>query len=552
MTQPIRQKKSLNKELGIDLMQTSRTRYNVDFVWNGDWFVLVGAEKCDCSAFRSLHPHIATAFREALLEFSALNRYANISIIRLVKTLRYALGQFPTSTFSLEWVAKALTIGSFISTKGIIDAFFIFWKSRFSEAISDDALRVLVKTRRNGARSSNVLSDDPQKSWLTEAEYSTLLHYVWNNYDLGAMGTQTTLIRLLSMQYARRPVQLASLKISDFRDDPKTDVGVTGRRICFPGAKDQQADGNFRNSKIEVHPIADHLWDLFEIRKSEVKSIFSRSCKSELTDSDISSLPLFTTLSQIRKAKETLLSHYGLDWQENLNHQLFHMSPYLMSTIIGWKHTRTPIDEGVTNRNLPSPLSHRTGKPMLVNANRMRHTRARQLARLGMPRHVLSFWLGHTHEGSIDAYYNDPAEDARKLNDVIGDALAPLALAFAGKLIDDRSQATRSNDPASILELAKDGDLKSVGACGNYSFCATTSIPIPCYRCKYFEPLVDAPHLEVLNALLARQAEEEKMIKIGGNKKMLLPLDLSADILAVRNCILRCNIRKSELEATDE
>jgi hypothetical protein len=176
----------------------------------------------------------------------------------------------------------------------------------------------------------------------------------------------------------------------------------------------------------------------------------------------------------------------------------------------------------------------------------MRHTRARQLARQGVPKHMLSHWLGHTSEKSLDAYYNDPAEEARQLDEAMAPVLAPLAMAFAGTLIDSDDQATRASDPTSKLEFACAGELQSVGRCGKHSFCATTSVPIPCYRCKHFEPLVDAPHQEVLEALVQRQTAEQQMLRIGGLRNLLIPIDLSADIRAVENCIARCNAHKIE------
>jgi hypothetical protein len=139
---------------------------------------------------------------------------------------------------------------------------------------------------------------------------------------------------------------------------------------------------------------------------------------------------------------------------------------------------------------------------------------------------------------------------ARQLDEGMALVLTPLAMAFAGTLIDSEDQATRATDPTSKLEFACEGELKSVGRCGKHSFCATTSVPIPCYRCKYFEPLVDAPHQEVLDALVQRQSAEEQALKIGGTRILLIPIDLSADICAVENCIKRCNHRKAELEIT--
>ena len=126
--------------------------------------------------------------------------------------------------------------------------------------------------------------------------------------------------------------------------------------------------------------------------------------------------------------------------------------------------------------------------------------------------------------------------------------LTPLAMAFTGNLIDSEEQATRHDDPTSKLEFASDTVLKNLGNCGKFSFCATTSVPVPCYRCKYFEPLVAAPHHEVLEALEIRQEAEKQSLKIGGTRNLLIPIDLSADIRAVQSCIERCNHRKAELE----
>jgi len=114
-------------------------------------------------------------------------------------------------------------------------------------------------------------------------------------------------------------------------------------------------------------------------------------------------------------------------------------------------------------------------------------------------------------------------------------------------LIDSEEQASRRDDPASRLEFAGVSELKSVGHCGKHSFCATTSVPIPCYRCRHFEMLVTAPHQEVLEALQTRQEAENQALRVGGSRNLLIPIDLSADIRAVQDCIDRCNARKNEL-----
>ncbi|MFT6301128.1 MAG: integrase [Granulosicoccus sp.] len=406
--------------------------------------------------------------------------------------------------------------------------------------VSDSVLQLIVKIKPPEAGPSNVLSDDPELSWLTDTEYETLLSYVWHNYDADKFAIDRTLALLLSMQYARRPVQLAQLKIGDFRIAMANDKsGLTGPLVEFPGAKDLAAESNFRDSKYETHPLPDHLWNLFELQRNHVRIEFDTQLGIKLLDAQLNDILLFTSKHRIRTAVSHLTDHYSVDWRAHLGHRLFHLTPDRLSRQFGWR------PEG--SNTMALPISHRTGRPIKVNATRIRHTRARQLARKGVPRQMLSHWLGHTSEKSLKAYYDDPAEVARQLDESMAPVLAPLALAFAGKLIDTEEQASRHDDPTSRLEFATETTLKSVGHCGNHSFCATTSVPVPCYRCKHFEPLVTAPHHEVLVALKIRQVEEEQALRIGGAENLLLPIDLSADIHAVQNCIDRCNARKAEI-----
>lgn len=552
MTASVHVEPAAFSDFNIDLDHTARPARRIgDFRWEGDILVQAGGTRIDCSNFNNLEPEVAHSLREHLLIFSSDGKYSSATFTMAVRGLRSSLSIDKTRFFDKAWLMKALSLPTFLTHKGTLCSFFIYWNDRFPGAISDDALQFFARRTPRPKRSKNVLSDDPEESWLTDLEFELLLQHVWQNYDQGITSTQITLLRLLSMQYARRPVQLANLKIGDFRDDLSSSAGVSGRRVHFPGAKDRQSETNFRDSKVEVHPIGDHLWDLFQIQKHEARQLFESVFDFSVTELQLGQLPAFIDKQQLKKAIDELTSHYDVDWRENLDSRLFHMSPAKAGLVIGW-HRNTPINvESTRERGATAipPYSHRTGEPIRVTATRLRHTRARQLARLGMPKPVLSFWLGHTHEVSLDAYYNDPAEEARKINEAMSGALTHFAMSFTGKLLDNESQATRPNDPDSTLEFADGKVLKNVGKCGKHSFCSTTTVPVPCYRCKHFEPLVYAPHDEVLNALLVRQSEENAMIKIGGSRKLLIPIDLSADIRAVQACIARCDARKAELEA---
>lgn len=536
--------------LNVDLKRTERPDHLGEmFYWDGDILVHVGQARLNmANGLSQLSPSIKESFKQHLISFTKQGNYSPNSLSTYFSVLRATLNKHPAKAFDINWMVRALSNPGFHGKKSMATHFFLNWKQHNKAAVHQDALHFLddIAAQRAGPR--NVLSDDPEKSWFTNEEYDALLNSVWANYDNGTTGTQVTLIRLLSMQYARRPIQIALLKAGDiYNSDGSTSHGLKGCIVDFPGAKDINAETSFRDSKFEPHPLADHLWDLCQVQRHEVKELYEHTLGFTLTEDQLNKLPLFCSEQQIQEARDIIENHYQLKLIDNLNSEHFHLHRHQITRILRWElNTPTCLyGVGASKKSLrpKTPISPRTGKSIIVNANRMRHTRARQLARQGVSRSLLSHWLGHTSEKSLDAYYNDPAEEARQLDEAMSSVLTPIAMAFAGTLIDSEDQATRGDDPSSKLEFAHEGKLKSVGNCGKHSFCATSSVPIPCYRCKYFEPLVDAPHQEVLDALEQRQAAEQEALKIGGLRNLLIPIDLTHDINAVKNCIARCNSR---------
>ncbi|VXC78597.1 conserved hypothetical protein [Pseudomonas sp. 9AZ] len=542
----------------LDLERTERPSHTKDhFYWSEDIIILAGGGRVDMSAaLLKLDKQSRIKFKLSAVSFSKQGNYAKVTYQNLFSILRTTLEQNTTTPFSLQWISMALDRKAFRGAKKIIADFFLHIRHLSPDLITHDCIRFLNDSAASPTAPRNVLSDDPEVSWLTETEYEALLSMVWSDYDKGKCGTQVTLIRLLSLQFARRPIQLANLKCCDVRESDGSDSdGLIGRIIDFPGAKDAEAEFNFRDSKSEPHPLADHLWDLCQIQLSEIKKLYDYFFDITLTEAQVKNLPLFNCFSRLEEAQKTIKGHYKLDIMENLSSEIFHLRSRRLVNVIALRYNTPACIFGPESRThilAPTPpISHRTGKELVVSAIRLRHTRARQLARKGVLPHILSHWLGHTTGSALRSYYNDPAETARKIDEAMAPALAPLAMAFMGSLIDSEHQATRADDPSSKLEFASEGKLKDVGRCGKFSFCATTSIPIPCYRCKYFEPLVNAPHEEVLTALLTRQTTEESALRIGGQRNLLIPIDLSADIFAVRSCISRCSARKIELKIAE-
>lgn len=544
---------NLDVELAIDLNATANPDQNPRIFWEGNVFVCLERSNTDCSyLLNNLVSEVRESLKKAILQYRADGQIGLTKLIGMLSTLRTSAKKNPTNLIDANWVAKCLENRTFRIEKITTLSFLKYWKDRDpsnSTVVTPDALRLLAQAEAAPRASSNVNSDDPDKSWLTNDEYADSLQTTWSHYD--ATGDeQTTLIRLLSLQYARRPAQLRGLKFCDLKSGIEKSIPeIAENEIHFPSVKERFVESEFRGGKFEAHPIADHLWSMLEIQRKKIQSCFEGILGSSLTEGQTLSLPIFTNERRILKACAIMKDVLKLSPLEHLGDELFHISAMEITRTISFErdlalHSRSRFH---SIRVPDLPISARTGRPIYLHAIRLRHTRIRQLARQGVPLQILSHWLGHACEKTLDAYYNDPAETAREIDEQLSTMLTPIAQAFTGTIIATDAEATLPDDPFKSLDLAKDGRLHHVGRCGNFSFCATTSIPVPCYRCKHFEPLVDAPHEEVLDALNYRQAQENAVVmKSGSMRKLLIPIDLSDDIRAVERCIALCKAQKAK------
>ncbi|TDV37504.1 hypothetical protein EDF87_12540 [Pseudomonas helmanticensis] len=539
------------EDIALDLDATARHAPKRRIFWDDDRLVQLGRPSIYCSRLLSnLTQESKYSFKKTLLEYRDEKSASSDMVMRLVGAMLTASKEHPPTVFDSQWASQALKFTSFRQLKRPIRLFLEYWRSRYPTAVGEEMLNLLAQARGVPITSNNAESDDPDKSWLTDEEYDDLLRVTWDHYDRSG-ATQPALIRLLSMQYARRPSQLSNLKFGDLKaGSSKVIAELAENEIHFPAAKERYVEIEFRGGKFEAHPIADHLWNLLTIQRINIKILFEQSLNLTLTTDEVESLPVFTTQDRVLKAADTLRNTLSLNPREHLDDQLFHTVPTYLGRVIAFSRNMPifPKRGNLTPESTRSllPVSRRTGKPILLTAIRLRHTRIRQLARQGVPKPILSYWLGHNDDDALKSYFNDPAEKARQIDERISPGLAPIAQAFHGRIIASDEEATHPSDPLKRLELAKDGFLSYVGRCGKFSFCATTSIPIPCYRCRNFEPLVTAPHEEVLEALRYRQAQEQEVIKPGSLRNLLIPIDLSTDIRAVERCIALCKAKREQ------
>lgn len=483
-------------------------------------------------------------FKKTIGILATSGRLAGTTIINRLRAITTFLKAVPTSHITVEAVSSYL---EYVRNHGNINnaadfrLLLLEWHKLGFEGIDNEVADFLNEFRisRNQRPMGNrIRSDNPTEGWYTDKEYDDLVSVIWADYEANRNSLWNTTACLLCAQYGRRPVQLSQLKTGDLKKIDEN-CGVSGKRIEFPGAKDQGTNC-FREAKLEVHPMSDALWNLCQLQATESVAVFESLLGRTLAQTESKKLPLFHPRTKPSLKRRLTLANKHLGQSENLLISKFlHITPKEISVALirnhsSKKRTHTPV------------LSERTGKPLVENAYRFRYTRARQLARMGVPRTTLQFWMGHENPKTIDAYYDDPAERARVLNDAIEPLMAPLAQAFQGIIRDSETNAMRGDDPSSRIEL--DGRVElGVGTCGEHGFCSA-SVPIPCYRCTKFQPWVYGPHEEVLERLLERQRLENGAPLAGRGKRLLVPLQLNKDIDAVRSVIMLCNNRKQVLK----
>ncbi|WP_095124680.1 site-specific integrase [Pseudomonas sp. Irchel s3a12] len=499
--------------------------------FNDDRLIVVGHYGMTITPILAMDKQTVDGFKSMITTVGRTGKLSANTMRSRIRCLVKVLRTNPTSKLTPSSYAKLIANEDNVTANNIGNLL-ITWHALGIPGVSDEVIDTIHRFHRPYHKSnSRAIAGNIDTGWYSEQEYDDLVSTLWYDYGTGQVSLQNSVAALLNAQYGRRPKQLSYLKNMDFESAGAT-FGVSGKRVSFPSVKDEHS-GEFRDGKFEVHPMGDDLWDICQLQiKSSIEAFESFFGKS-LSKTERDQLPFFLTLHEpaLRRRKKYADTYAAGD-------------EYYYSLL--WHKSSSSIIQILQRKEGSPVISERTGERLHEFAYRMRHTRARQLARLGVPRKILQYWLGHESPTSLDSYYDDPAERARTLNNDIGTLLAPLAQAFSGVIRDDESHAIRGDDPTSRIEL--DGR-KGVGTCGESGYCSA-SVPIPCYRCSKFQPWVYGPHEEVLIRLIDRQEEENNIHLPSKSRRMLAPLQLDKDIRAVKNVIALCEKRKAELENT--
>jgi integrase len=433
-------------------------------------------------------PHLRNMFYRArhLFEFMAETSKSALVEISSVELLNYRAHIGPKN----EWYL------------GTLSGFLKRWRRLGYTGIAPDADVLLAQLRLKGnAKGVSVATMDPMTGPFTALEFEALQTSLNAAYGRRDVGTQEYVLCWLLMMLGQRPKQYAALKVCDF----VAVQGVSGAKtysLRMPRGKTR--DGNPRG-EFKERVLTPEIGVLVAQYAGDVQARFAG-----LLD-DPTNAPLFPG-----------------DQQGAIAGYEYHQTAKQVGNRINAVLYRLEV------------ISERTGDLTHIGPRRFRHTLGTRAAEEGHGELVIAELLDHSDTQNVGVYVSSTPAIVERIDRAVAMQLAPLAQAFAGKLINASSDATRRDNPASQIRApAITGQIDAMSSCGKHGFCGFLK-PVACYTCNSFEPWVDGPHEQVLEYLIS----ERERLMAAGDARIAAINDRA--ILAVAEVIQLCEAARNE------
>ena len=380
---------------------------------------------------------------------------------------------------------------------GLLSGFLKKWYEMGYPGVNKSAYAYLSEVRLKGnAKGIAVLTMDPIKGPFTDLELEKIQSAINNSYADGEIKEDEYILVWLFMIYGSRPIQLAQLKVKDVIETIQND-GSYEAVINIPRAKNRQKP----RSEFKRRSVPNSLVKVLINYKEKVKSYLQIYMK------DISEAPLFPS--------------------EKLNNENGHDLKYHITA----NDLKIKIENIFSKFQL---ISERTGETMHVTPTRFRRTLGTRAAQEGHGELIIAEILDHTDIQNAGVYTQATPEILNRIDKAIAMEMAPIAQAFEGKLVIDKTSVLRLDDPtADIVNPSKDGSCKNMGKCGSFGFCGLMS-PLACYTCSSFQAWTDGPHEDILAKLI----EDRKRLMETTDYRVASINDKT--IMAVAQVVLAC------------
>ncbi len=354
---------------------------------------------------------------------------------------------------------------------GALSGFLKQWYKMGYPGLSKEAYDYLNELRISGnQKGQSVLTMDPYNGPFSDLELEQIQDTLNNKYANNELPESDFLLLWLMIIYGLRPIQIALLKVSDLHSFQKQDTS-NEYIISIPRTKNRKMIRSELKKRIVPPAIGPSLIEYAD----NIKNQFFHILK------DTSQAPLFPNFSN-----------------KSIGKLAYHPTSKLITD---------RIKSIISKFNL---TSERTGKKLHITSMRFRRTTGTRAAVEGHGVLIIAEILDHTDTQNVGVYTQSLPEIIERIDQAIAMYMGPIAQAFSGVLLKDKSTAIRFDDPTSdIIDPKVDPSCKAMGKCGTYSFCAL-SAPLACYTCNSFQAWVDGPHEKLLEYLIK---ERDNLLK---------------------------------------
>lgn len=346
---------------------------------------------------------------------------------------------------------------------GALSGFLKKWYEMGFPGLSEDAYDYLNEAKFKGnEKGKAVLTMDPYKGPFTDLELEGIQTAINNAYADGDIPKADFLLVWLLMIYGSRPIQIAELKVCDLIEAKRKDASEE-YIIRIPRAKKRKKARLEFKDRIVPPSLGKVLFDYSKQVKNDFIGILD----------DQNQAPLFPSKEENRSGELA-----------------YHPSS---------KEITSRIQKIIGSLKL---TSERTGEKLHITSTRFRYTIGTRAASEGHGELIIAEILDHEDIQNAGVYTASTPEIIKRIDKAMAVHMAPIAQAFAGLLLFDKSKATRADDPTSdIIDPSIDSGCKPMGKCGSFGFCGLFA-PLACYTCSSFQAWDDGPHEQILLKLL--------------------------------------------------
>ena len=389
-------------------------------------------------------------------------------------------------------------------------AFLLRWHDQGYPGVSAETAKWLTAVRLKGNQKGRpVRSMDPHDGPFDDLELSAILNAAPQEYGRGRIDLFTLACTLLLALTGRRPLQISLLRIRDIRQTVNSE-GRTINVLSIPRVKQrgQSPRTEFR-----------HFWlptDVYGMLQTISRIVVEKgeAQLGKLPGALTEELPIFPNWTQLKSI------HSEQELREALSSDALHV--------------RTESIRRSLSRI--RAVSARTGHKLHITPRRFRYTMGCRAAREGHGVMVIAELLDHSDIQNASVYTRDHPNFRAWLDKSVGEQLAPVAAAFAGKVVDTEADARHGDNPAMRVGTRN----QKVGTCGSDGWCGA-KVPVACYTCMHFQALLHAPHHK---ALAWMRQERQRRLDAGASETVARSIDPS--IQAAEAVIVACSARKSE------